>query len=290
MIQMPTIVTEEFKSQWMPATPIEHYHMDKTAVSASGLKNAFESPRHFFFSWQDKWKKKVSPSMLYGQAAHCAILEPNEFNRRFVELPDFGDLRSKVNKEKKAEFVARHAPDAIFLKESDIEALKRGVDHLLRYRTIVEIIKGSAFEQTGYFREPETGLKCRFRPDIIRTDLMAMPDIKTTRSADPRHFFNDAIAMGYDIQMALYSIGIEAIHGRRPELPCFIVIENQAPYDVCLYELDSSFMEIGYNRLRKCLAHVYEGVTTGEWRGRQQGPAVLSVEQWALYKYGTIEG
>lgn len=281
-VQLPEIVSENFKNEWVPALPIETYHCDKTAISSSSLPYALKTARKWFHEWNKPYSEvSDNASLRLGSAAHCAILEPMEFDRKFVAMPSFGDMRSSTNRAKRDEWLLTQKKGAIIMNDKDIEKLKRIIDSLLRNRYAVNLIKGAAFEQTAYFRDPVTGLKCRFRPDIIRLDLSALPDLKTTsRDASLDQFSREIEKFKYHVRLAFYEYGVELIHGRKPEMPCWIVCETKDDFDVCVFEADIAMMERGRNAVHKALARIYDGVISGKWHGYQQEVQVVSLPRW----------
>lgn len=282
-IVLPEIVNENFENKWIAGLPIEHYHSDKTAVSSTGVRYALKTPRKFFYAWTDPYGEKEddeTDSMRLGNAAHCAILEPMEFDRRFIAMPDFGDMRSSTNRAKRDEWKLSQPAGALILPEKEVTKLKRIIDNLLRNSVAVNLIKGAAFEQSAYFRDPETGLKCRIRPDIIRLDLSAMPDLKTCRDASPSGFSRAIWERRYHVQLAFYAHGVKAIHGKEPGTRCIIACENQDDHDVCVYELDPAMNERGDLSVKKGLARIAEGVKTGLWSGYQKQAEMISLPGW----------
>lgn len=282
-IVLPEIVTEQFKNQWVANLPIEDYHKDKSAVSSTGLKNAVESAYNFHYCWVNEYEKKDTASLRFGTAAHCAILEPMEFDRRFVAMPDFGDMRSGTNRVKRDSWKNTLKPDAIIMEEKEIETLKRGIDRLLCNRVAVNLIKGAAFEQSAYFRDPVTGLKCRFRPDAIRQDLSVMIDLKACRHVSNRAFAAQIWEYRYDIQMAFYEYGIRVLHGRGPDTVAFIVVQNQKPFDVAVHEVGPMMMERGQIAVQKMLARIEKGVTTGKWPGVQEEAQIIEMPHYTSF-------
>ena len=64
---------------------IEVYHGLKDIVSSSQLKELAKSPAHYKAAL-DAINKRT-PALEFGDAAHTFILQPKEFERRFITMP-----------------------------------------------------------------------------------------------------------------------------------------------------------------------------------------------------------
>ena len=100
----------------------EAYHGDTTRISKSGLDLIAKSPAHYWSRYLDPNREKKEPTaaMLLGTAVHFAILEPEEFGRRYQVLPEI-NKRSNAGK---AEFEAlmEHAK-ALSIRRSSHEMI-----------------------------------------------------------------------------------------------------------------------------------------------------------------------
>lgn len=281
----PEIVTPEFKNHWQEGKPEAEYHAERSAISSTSLRQALKSPKHFH-EFIVKGKQDVqTPAMRFGSIVHMAILETDKFRAKYVRMPEFGDQRTAVNKEAKKRWMADLPQGALAVTNEELDRLNSVIESIQKYKhpdtkepIIVNLLKGSIFEASGYFRDPVTGLKCRIRPDILRPDLSAMPDLKTTRDPSPAFFSREIWDRQYFVQMAFYAMGVKEISGEEPRLPCFIAVQNEAPFDVAVYECDAAMMERGAKAVRYGLNLIKSCMETGEWSGIQsKGADVISL-------------
>lgn len=273
---LPEFVGTDFQNRWIEDLPEEDYHADKSSVSSGGVRLALESKRAFHRGVVLGNKKPPTPAMNFGKAAHLAILEPNRFMQLYKVLPDFGDMRSTANRAKRDAWKSDHPPDTLFLTQDEYRSLQNMIQAVQAYRdrktgsySICELLKRAVFERSGYFRDPETGLKCRIRPDILMTGGVVMPDLKTSRTVDRWSFAKSVWDHGYYIQLAMYQFGIKLITGVEPRIPCFIVVQNCEPFDVAMYPLDTGAIDRGQQAMKVGLRRIAEGIETGDWHGVQ---------------------
>lgn len=67
-----------------------------SAINCSGLKLiSSKTPAHF--KYQQSEQRKPTPAMIIGSAVHCATLEPEAFNERYIVAPKI-DKRTKDGK------------------------------------------------------------------------------------------------------------------------------------------------------------------------------------------------
>jgi hypothetical protein len=86
---------------FLPDLPSEVYHAPRLGVvSKSALDKLRKSPAHYY-AWATGQLEKSTPALAFGRAGHCAIFEPDQFDKLYVVEPEFGDCRFKENKLKR---------------------------------------------------------------------------------------------------------------------------------------------------------------------------------------------
>lgn len=279
---MINILSEDFKNHWNETLSNEAYHADKTAVSSSGLKHLIKSPKHFKKLYLETESSPDTTAMRFGRIVHLALLEPNKFKDKVKCVPDFGDLRLVVNREKKKEWLAGLPEGVEFVSTKEYDALLQVIDSVIENKSASSLIKGGVFECSGFFRDPETGISCKIRPDIMRLDLAVLPDVKTSSFPDKETFSREIWKYRYDVQMAFYMLGIECITGKRPEIACFIVVEKEPPFEIQVFECDVGMINRGDTAVRILLNRLHECVKNNHFPGRQgdSGPQIISLPNY----------
>jgi len=279
---MIKILPEDFKNHWNENLSNEDYHADKTSVSSSGLKHLIKSPKHFKKLYLEAESKPDTTAMRFGRIVHLALLEPNKFKEKVKAVPNFGDLRLSINREKKKEWLASLPEGVEFVSTEEYDDLLQIIDSVLENKYAANLIKGAVFECSGFFRDPETGLSCKIRPDIMRLDLAVLPDVKTSAFPDKETFSREIWKYRYDLQIAHYMLGIECITGKRPEISCFIVVEKEPPFEIQVFEADVGMISRADLELRVLLNKLHECVKNNHFPGRQgdSGPQIIGLPPW----------
>lgn len=252
--------------------PNEAYHSGP-GISKSGLwKIHTSTPSHYKFE-----VRKEKAHFDFGEAAHLAILQPNEFETTVYRGPD--DRRG--NKWKDAQEFC-DIEGKLLLTSGDFDAVLAIRDAVHADAWINSIVTGGErqIEASGYWTDEETGVLCRCRPDLYRRDLGVIIDVKSTASAAPADFAKSVVNYGYHAQEAFYTDGWRAL-GNTVDAFVFIAWEKESPYAKAVYELPPSIVEEGRAIIRKSLPVFDRCQKTGIWPGYADGVQELQFPRWA---------
>jgi hypothetical protein len=265
----------------------EDYHRKARGVSKSALDKIARSPAHYYAAYLDPaappWPDPT-PAMRAGTLAHCATLEPAEFDARYVVSPEGIDRRTKAGKEAWEEFQASAAGREIIGAEERAKAFAQAAS-VLRLPDVAEAMETGHAEVSMFWTDCETGLACKCRPDWIHSCGDAgviLLDLKTTKDASPREFAKSVANYRYHVQAAFYSDGFEAATGRKVLAFIFAAVEGDYPYQAAAYMLDEAAMQAGRAEYRRNLRTLAECRTTNEWPGYSSAIEMLSLPAWAL--------
>ncbi len=215
------------------------YHRQWDACNASRLKDFSVSAELCLYNinhpktpTEDETESKV-----LGSAVHCAVLEPDYYEDRYVREPSLEDLPGtpktrganvykearmlasagvlephlyvidpalKMKAEKKAEHYdivldAHQRGKRKVLTEKQYDISRRIRDRLLREPSQARDLVES-FDQTEVSvvaDDPVTGVRCKVRPDGVLKSTGLIADLKTTRNIDKRGFARDIYTYGY---------------------------------------------------------------------------------------------
>lgn len=238
------------------------------AVNVSALKQVADCPAKV------GTVKEQSAAMALGSLTHCAILEPDELERRYAVT----DLERSGTKAWQA--AEEEAGGRELVKRSDWYAALRMCDAVWAHPTARALLTGAVTERTLVWQDAETGLLCKARLDAASA-LGGPVDVKTAASAHPREWARQAARLRYHWQAAHYLTGCVALDQPAEAFP-FIVVESAPPHIVAVYELDHDSLNAGYWKSRKALRRYVECRRTNTWPGFGEYIETVRLPAWAL--------
>lgn len=260
---------------------IEDYHAG-AGISKSGLDLIAKSPHHYWAAYLNPSRpdRTTKPGQLEGSLAHCAILEPCEFSRRYVVGPD----ASKATREWK-DFEKSIPAGVIAIKPDQYTTAWAQSISVRRLPEIASmLVKGKA-EQSAYWIDDETGVLCRCRPDWVHPcedGSVILVDVKTFSDASAHGFSRQVARKLYAKQAAFYSDGYEYASGRRVDSFIFAAVEASYPFASAAYILDEESVEQGRREYRRDLAVFSRCVQDGSWPGYCDGITTISLPRYAI--------
>lgn len=149
-------------------------------ISKSGLDLINRSPAHY--RWAQDNPQDPSDDMRIGTLTHLAVLEPDRFDSECIVMPVL-DRRTKAGKEAWEQFQADY-PDHELLTNDEhtrIIGIRDAVRAHPMARKLMDRI--DAVELSMFWKDPQTGVDCRCRPDAVLQNGTLI-DLKTTRDAE----------------------------------------------------------------------------------------------------------
>ncbi len=260
----------------------EDYHRGP-GLSKSGLDLIAKSPAHYFARYLDPQRPpspEATASQLAGTLAHCAILEPAEFAKRYAIGPDT-TRAAKAWKD-----CELHLPPGVTaIKADDHARAFAQAASLRRLPDIAEALSRGNPEVSVFWNDAETGALCKCRPDWVHDCGDAgviLIDIKTTGDASPGDFARSIARFRYHVQAAWYSDGFKIATGRDVLAFVFAAVEGDYPYAASAIMLDAESIEQGRREYRRDLNTYADCKATGEWPGYGAGVHLTSLPKWAF--------
>lgn len=282
---------------------IEAYHGDKTAVSKSGLDDMARSPFHYWSRHLDPNRPAEEPrtgGRLAGALLHCALLEPDQFDARYVSLPADAPARPteamRNAKSPSPESVARvrwwddwtaRTSGKTIITAEQRDAAKRQADACRALPEVRDALSKGHAEVSAYWRDPETGVLCRCRPDWVTpvgTRQVIHLDAKTYSNASPDEFRRQIARMAYHRQDAWYWDGYQHASGHEVVAFLFVAVELEWPYAASTVMLDDAAREQGRRENRRLLDTYARCLRDNQWPAFPGGPHPVSLPAWALDK------
>lgn len=250
--------------------PNSTYHSDRSGVSCSQLKKLLRSPAHFNTSLSAPHIESSGPQNI-GTALHTAVLEPHLFDSSTAVW------EGGTRKGTKWDAFADSMKGKIIFKPDEMAQVKGMRDAINNYEmpdetgsTLGQLIAMGESEKTIYWKDEETGILCKIRPDNLFSPFVTF-DLKTCGDSRPDGFLKtQALKLEYDLQAAMYYTGVKAFTGK--DLPfCFIAVETDFPHGVWLHETGpgSRFFENGMRKFRYALRTLKKCRDSGVWPAYQ---------------------
>ncbi len=242
-----------------------------------------------------KHHQEPTEAMIFGQAVHVAVLEPECFEAEVTCGPDHGKQVGK-NKEAWSAFEAAHQGMIVLRKKEwdDCLAMRDAVHHLRGPREIIE--RGKLRESTALWQDPVTGAPMKMRLDMLSTIELgsrlvpAVVDLKTAVSAGRLEFMKQCDNLSYCMQGYIYPHALDLIAPLdRDELGnvqtrefCFIVVEKKPPFEVQTFILGPESKHEGRYRYQKALQSWWTCRQSGRWRSYPSGIQQAEMPRWAM--------
>lgn len=203
---------------------------------------------------------KATPAMILGTQRHCALLEPD----RFEKLTRFDC--SRRTKQYKA--IAEEQGERNIISEKEYVDCIKAAEIARNHPAVVEmkLLEGGVAEKEFYWEE-ENG-KAKAKLDYYVEDHFFV-EYKTTQKL--AGFIHTAARLHYDLGLGWYSRACGGLPG------VFIVQESSAPYDVAVYEVQQYNMERWWT---KCKA-IWDKYLTGDRSGAYDTPIMFELPSYA---------
>jgi len=259
----------------------EVYHANKEFVNNGSLKKILKSPATFYAEWTSTKEKESSKEMKFGSLAHKAILEGDDFLKKYVVKPEEfwgytkkGERTNSKNckevQEAESQWLSEQPLGAIILTQQDFDNLKGMTKAIVNHKSAFNLLKEVVVENSIYYADPHYGVCLRARPDAFSKSLNALIDVKTALDCTREVFSRAMWNYRYDFQLAMYGEACEILHGDPIKFHAFIVVEKKEPYEVAVYVADKEVIETGKRAYKAAVQQLATCLQTNEWPGYQQ--------------------
>ncbi len=277
----------------------ESYHAG-AGVSKSGLDDIDKSPEifHALHMHPDRPQRKARAGQLEGNLAHCSILEPDQFSRRYAMTPADAPRKPSI-RQREAKKPSIETLDAIawwdawaeetagseIITTGQYDVAMRQAEKVREDPDVLEVLSRGAAETSAYWIDDETGELCRCRPDWahpVGDSSVIILDVKTYSCASPDEFCRQAARKRYHVQDAFYSEGYSIAADVDVLEFIFLAVETDWPYASSLTRLDHPSKDLGRREYRRNLNTYHDCRTTGIWPGYVDGIKTISLPRWVF--------
>ena len=284
--QLRTDADEE--GYWLDQVTDTEYHADRERVSSSQLRHMAKSPATFLAAYQGVIKVKETQALRFGRLIHQVVLEGGDaVLRQYAVIPaatlrSWGHANSNKHKDAKKAWLAEHAAGKVVVKEAERDQLRAMLEAIAAHPDAALLLREGEPELSGYYNDPETGIRCRIRPDFVNTKINGIIDLKSVVDCDPYSFQRSITDWLYHFQLGMYGAGFEQIEGFAPSFYAFIAVEKTPPYEVAVYAADAEMIHIGQQDYRDCLHKLRQCIDSGSWPAAFPAIQNISLPAWLL--------
>ena len=272
----------------------EQYHSNE-AISHSKLELFRRRPISYYrrFIAKTVARPETTEAFRIGSAAHCAVLEPDQFWQRYALRPDGIDRRTKDGKAAFAEFESANAGKVIIGKDEagDVEEMKAAVNH----HPLASQLLAAGSPELSWRVEPVGGMALQCRTDWFNhagCELSGgrpyVADLKTVESLDSdafRNFERACFSFGYHRQAGFYLPLITEIIGSPVFDFYFIAVEKAEPYGTAVYRLSDAATARGHDETITDLLRLQNCIKSEQWPNLPNELREIGLPKW----YGGAE-
>lgn len=250
------------------------------AVSHSKLETFRRRPILYRKQYIDgTLEKPTSAAFAMGSALHCAVLEPGEFSRRYIQRPNI-DRRTKEGKAAYEAFVADNEGKEVLDGDdfSTVLAMRRSIQ---LHASAQKLLQQGEAEVTWRVAHAGLPVPLQCRTDWVNPKGGYIADVKTVSSlgSDDMEFARTVAAFGYHRQAAFY-LDILAKCGLTDLSWYFIVVEKCEPFGTIVFKLDQSALEVGANENGNDLFRLCRAYAENIWLNTPEDIQSISLPGW----------
>ena len=245
----------------------EYHGLPIEIVSNSYLSRLDKTPAH------TRVKQEETPALIFGRAVHSYVLEGAEAFFKEFAVPPSVERRTKEGKEMEiwSQFQLANSDKALIAEEEFVKITEIN-DSVRNHPTAGLWLANGISEQTAIWRDEETGIMCKCRPDRNPLNGVLL-DLKTTDNAGEYEFGQSIKYYGYARQGAFYTEGVSKATGNKHDAFAFIAVEKKAPYRCEVYVLSPEYMAWGWTQVHRLLRTEKECREKGKWVNYQNAGA-----------------
>ncbi len=264
--------------------PADEYFSDADYIRSSMIRDFLDSPRLFEGKYiTGTVDDKPTAAMDFGTACHTAILADRPLSEVVLEIP--ASVLSKSGSRAGGAWLdfAQDNAGKVLLKAGEYNACLKVRDCVLAHPLARLYLEAPGkCEHAITWRDSESDLACRARPDKVLDKLPIVIDLKTSAESGVRWFTNRVIDGGLDLQCAHYCDGAQQVRGE-PHAWAWIVAPTSPPYmPVRVFGIDDKRFDWACQRRHKALAEIVERTASGDWSDPgEQELLSLNFPQWS---------
>lgn len=251
---------------------IDKEYRQHEGISRSELWRLRESPEKF--KWAQEHPEPPAPALVFGQAVHKLLLEPETFDDEFIVWDNSIKKTTTAGKAAWKEFEQSIGEKTVLNMYDSGQTFgyltALNMTTAAKNAPFVDKLLNGEHEKPLFWADEMTGEACKVRLDCL-TEIdgrLTVIDYKTTTNASTHKFNRSIFNYGYHFQAAMYCEAVKQAL-KLGEMPDFIFIaqEKAAPYAINVVTVPEDVVLNGYDVFRELLGIYHECKETGCWYG-----------------------
>jgi exodeoxyribonuclease VIII len=273
--------------------PAEVYHRKELGVVNCGALKALSKTAAHYRAWLAE-EQTETPALAFGKALHCAVLEPELFERTYIVAREhpYSRVSDRLRNAKKPsqgtlDAIAywdaweREMGGKIEVSHDDAIALRGMQAAVFTHPIAGKLFTGGVAESTAIWTDPEHDLLCKARMDYYVASRGLVIDLKSTEDASESGFARSVATYRYHVQHAHYASAFQSL-GHELRAFLFVAVEKAAPYAVNVMCLDADAEARGMELRDRDMATLNRCLQTDTWPGYEPTIHRLALPRWAL--------
>lgn len=269
--------------------PMDIYHgkcTDAPNISSSGLRTIeSKSPAHYWIHSpynENRVPQKDTKALNFGRAAHALLIGGENFKQNYAVRPSrFDSWRTKDAQEWRNEQIKN---GKTVLVPDDLETIKGMAEALSKHPLVRSGIMHGDIERSLFWKDKQTGVWLKARPDCLPTADGVVCDFKTAEDASPNAARRAMQERGYPMQGALIGMGMEELTGVKMTDFVLIFQEKEPPYAILVTTVDNEWIYWARRQLRRAIDTFAKCIETNEWPGYAE-ECVTSMPDWLRNRF-----
>lgn len=247
------------------------------AINISLLLHGLKTMAHL--REQQQWPSPPTAALVFGQAAHVALYEPELLEKLVIRKPEFTGKGARIAR---AEWLEENK-HKIILDYDDYAACILMRDALRRNGDVRSLIESRGSGEVSFvWVDKETGLLCKGRIDRYceAWGYNIISDLKSCMDASRRGFKRQVANFHYHVKASWYLNGLDVLQPAARRF-VWVAVEKKPPFAAALYEPDDDSLAEGRRVYRRLLNRYAECLKADSWPSYPSGIEPLELEHWA---------
>ncbi|WP_337021622.1 PD-(D/E)XK nuclease-like domain-containing protein [Pantoea anthophila] len=245
----------------------EAYHAGP-GVSKSQLDDIALDPAVYLWRRHAPVDTDKTTALDMGSALHCMLLEPEEFDKRFIVAPAFNRRTTTGRADEQAFLHETRARNMTVMDAEQSRKLQLMRESVMAHHAARFFLEADGHSESSmYWSDPETEELCRIRPDKYLTSRPVIIDVK--KVSEMARFARHIEEFRYHVQAAMYCEGFYHCFSTHPRFVFIAVSEtiDCGRYPVRVFELHENDMCAGCDLFRRDLCTFHHCRLSNYWGG-----------------------